>query len=89
MVTNNAQLDETTRVSLAMQAIYDIFGVSLEVIRTFDNDEDRSWMLAIAIFWAQHQLRNRMLPNTDLVIRVLVYSFVKCSSQVQEEKSGR
>ena len=56
----------------------------------FDNDEDRSWMLAVAIthFWAQYQLRNRMLPNADLVIRAMVYSFVKCSSQVQEESSG-
>ena len=48
-------------------------------------------MLAVAIthFWAQYQLRNRMLPNADLVIRAMVYSFVKCSSQVQEESSGR
>ena len=49
MITNIAQLDEMTRVSLAKQAICDIFGVSLEVISTFDSDEDRSWMLAVAI----------------------------------------
>ena len=42
IITNIAQLDETTRVSLTKQAICDIFGVSLEVISTFDNNEERS-----------------------------------------------
>jgi hypothetical protein len=92
MVTNITQLDEMTRVSLAKQAICDILGLSLEAISTFDNDEEKSWMLVVAIthFWAQHQRRNRMLPNgiADSVIRVMVYSFVKCSSQVQEESSS-
>ena len=91
MVTNIAQLDETSRVSLAKQAICDILGLSLEAVSTFDNDEEKSWMLVVAIthFWAKHQLRNRMLPNADQVIRAMVYSFVKCSSQVQEESSSR
>jgi hypothetical protein len=90
MVTNIAQLDETTRVSLAKQAICDILGLSLEAISTFDNDEEKSWMLVVAIthFWAQSQRRNHTLPNADLVIRAMVYSFVKCWSQVQEESSS-
>lgn len=91
MVTNIAQLDEMTRISLAKQAICDILGLSLEVISAFDNDEEKSWMLVVAIthFWAQNQRRNRMLPNADLVIRAMVYSFMKCSSQVQDESSSR
>ena len=91
MVTNIAQLDEMTRVSLAKQAICDILGLSLEAMSTFENDEEKSWMLVVAIthFWAQHQLRNRMLKNADLVIRAMVYSFIKCSSQVQEESSSQ
>jgi hypothetical protein len=70
MVTNIAQLDETTRASFAKQAICDTLGVSLEVISTFDNDKEKSWMLVVANthYWAQHQRTNRMLPNADLVI---------------------
>ena len=86
MVTNIAQLDEVTRISLTKQAICDILGCSLEAIQAFDNEE-RSWMLIVALthFWAKHQLNNRMLPSARLIIRVLVYSFVKCSSQVHNE----
>ena len=89
MVTNIAQLDEDTRISLAKQTICTILGCSLEAISTFNNDAEKSWMLVVAMthFWAEQQLRNRMLPNADLVIRAMVYSFVKCSSQVQDESS--
>ncbi len=89
MVTNIAQLDEVTRISLAKQTICDILGFSLEAISAFDNDEEQSWMLIVAIthYWANHQRRNRMLPNADLIIRAMVYSFVKCSNQVHDESS--
>ena len=87
MVTNIGQLSEESRISLAKQTICAIFGCNWEEISVFDNDEERSWTIIVALtqFWARHQLRNRLLPNADLVIRSLVYSFVRCSSRAQGE----
>ena len=87
MVTNIGQLSEDSRISLAKQTICAILGCSWEDIRVFDTDEGRSWMIIVALtrFWARHQLRNRLLPNADHVIKSLVYSFVRCASRVRGE----
>ena len=70
MVTNIAQLDEDTRISLTKQTIYTVLGCSLEVISAFDNDAEKYWMLVVAMthFWAKHQLRNRMLPGRIMLL---------------------
>ena len=87
MVTNIAQLDKMTRISLAKQTIYTILKCTRDSVSAFDNDAERSWLLVIAVtqFWARHQLKNRLLPNADRVIRSMVYSFVRCSNRVPNE----
>lgn len=83
MVTNIAQIDEVSRNSLAKQAICTILECTWDKISVFDNDAEKSWMLVVALtqLWARHQLRNRQLSNADRVIRSMVYSFVRCSSE--------
>ena len=84
VMTNIGQIDELSRASLTKQTICTILDCTWDKISVFDNDTEKSWMLVIAVtqFWARHQLRNRQLSNADCVIRSMVYSFVRCSSQV-------
>ena len=87
MVTNIAQLNKESRISLAKQAILTILECNWDKVSTFDNDSERSWMLVVALthFWANHQLRGRCLPNPERIVRSMVYSFVTCSSGVHGE----
>ena len=87
MVTNIAQLNEESRISLAKQAILTILECDWDRVSAFDNDAERSWMVLVALthFWAKHQLKSHCLANPKRIVRSMVYSFVTCSSRVHGE----
>ena len=81
--TKITELDEGPRKVLAREAICNTFGCQLENISNFDNNEENSWILVVALtrYWAQQQLERQSLPNNH-IIKSLVYSFIRCSSRV-------